>query len=107
MLSYIVFASSILYDNDFSNINKKIYIPTNICRRFYNKILVDFVNSIVPFDKYSLPKISSYKEDIDNLENPLKIFEGQTVYADDRDASKLNEEVQKILEYYNYEVINY
>jgi hypothetical protein len=100
-------AFAYLYDNDFSYINKKLYDPTNVCRRFYNKDLVDFVNTIIPFNKYSLPTITPYKEDIDNVKGSLTIFEGETIYADNGDDNKLNKEVEKIIELYNYEVITY
>ena len=34
------------------------YTKQNICRRFIDNKLIEFVNSAVPFEKYSLPKVS-------------------------------------------------
>ena len=77
------------------------YKASNICRRFHDSKLVKFVNSIIPFSKYDLPEIKSYKET--NNENCLKIFNGQCVYSGDDDI-KINKEVDKILTHYKYEV---
>ena len=36
---------------------KKIqYDNVNVCRRFQNKTLINFVNTLIPFDKYKLPQ---------------------------------------------------
>ena len=98
-------AFTYLIDNDFSYINKNLYPYTNICRRFYNNSLVNFINFIVPFDKYSLPKITPYKEDNDN-EKLVEIFSGKDVYANEIDETKINKEVEKIMDYYDEEVNN-
>jgi len=98
-------AFTYLMDNEFSYINKKSFECTNICRRFYHPELVDFVNSIVPFDKYSLPQIIPYKTSKDN-NNVVNIFTGKNIYANENDENKINSEVEKIMAYYDKEVID-
>lgn len=94
-----------LYKNELPNDTIKVtkYQPSNICRRFNNKKLINFVNSIVPFSKeeYSLPIIKSFNETIND--NSLVIFNGKTVYSCD-DDSKVQEEIDKIMKHYTNEV---
>jgi hypothetical protein len=99
-------AFTYLLDNDFSYIKKDIYEPQNICRRFYQNELINFVNSIIPFKKYSLQEITSWKPD-DNNESSLEIFEGDIIRVDEKDDCKINKEIEKIMEYYDKEVKNY
>jgi len=93
---------SYILDHDFSYINKNIYEPINICRRFYHPKLVNFVNNIIPFKNYSLTEITPYKEGV--YENPLILFEGNCIRANENDESKINNEIEKIMEYYIKEV---
>ena len=94
-----------LYKNELPNDTIKVtkYESSNICRRFSDKKLVNFVNSIVPFNKegYNLPKVHSFSE-TDN-ENSLTIFTGKTVYSHDEN-SKIHNEIQDIMKYYIDEV---
>ena len=92
-------------DNQFPYIDKKAFEYTNICRRFYHPELIKFVNAIVFFKKYSLPYITPYKELKDD-ENVINIFTGQNVYATENDENKINTEVEKIMTFYNKEVID-
>jgi hypothetical protein len=91
-------------NHEFSYIQKKQYQPTNICRRFYHNDLVNFINYIIPFSKYSLPEIKQYKQDDEPIKTHLKLFEGENVYANDTDENKINIEVEKILKLYDNEV---
>ena len=45
------------YQNEIININKLEY--TNYVRRFNDKLLIEFVNYMVDFEKYNLPKIEN------------------------------------------------
>lgn len=95
---------SFLYENELPNdtINVTKYKPSNICRRFNDKKLINFVNSIVPFsEEYSLPIVKSLNETIND--DSLVIFSGNTVYSQD-DDSKVQEEIDKIMEHYINEV---
>ena len=93
-----------LMNNDFPYISKISFQSTNICRRFYDQELVNFVNTIVPFDKYSLPNINPYKIEKD-YNNSVNIFTGLNIYSNEEDENKINNEVEKIMELYDKEVI--
>ena len=88
-----------MLNNECSYINKIICEKTNICRRFYHPELVNFVNDIIPFEKYELPKITPYKDakDYENTIIPIKIS---------NDSSEENK-INKIMEYYVSAVNNY
>jgi hypothetical protein len=91
--------------NDFQNINTIKDPSTNICRRFCDPSLVNFVNEMVPFEKYNLPKITPWKI-VELNENNVIVFEGKIMYGseDDYDLSK---EVETILAFYIIEVEKY
>lgn len=98
-----------LSENEFESINKIKFEPKNICRRFTHPILVDFVNSMIPFDNYNLPSIVPYKTDIDNLINePLIIFtDDKSINCDnkeDKNKVKINLAIEQIMEKFNNEV---
>lgn len=92
-------------NHEFSYIQKTQYKPANLCRRFYHNDLVNFINYIIPFSKYSLPEIEQYRDDDEPFKSHLKLFEGKVVCATDTNENKINEEVEKILKYYDNEVI--
>jgi hypothetical protein len=101
-------AFTYLLDNEFYNINKIIYPFTNICRRFSHPKLIDFVNNIIPFEKYNLNKIESNQIEInDNNSNvsPVIIFDGQPIYNTVKNDFIINEEIEKIMIHYEKEVI--
>lgn len=101
-------ALTYLMNNEITYITKILFESTNICRRFIHTELVDFVNSIVPFEKYSLPKIEPYKINLDMCkeEKVIEIFIGDNIFANEKDEFKLIKEVEKIMEFYDKEVIN-
>lgn len=81
-------------------------VPENKIMRFGNKELIDFVNSVIPFEKYNLPKIEKHpNKSEDNEFSKLTIFSGNTIYADSKDKNKINTEVQKIMYYFKKEVV--
>ena len=75
---------------------------TNICRRFTHPLLIDFVNYMVPFNKYSLPEIQQNNSTSNS--NPCCFFEGNSIYVNKKDGCTINEEVMKIMKYYEKEV---
>ena len=75
---------------------------TNICRRFTHHLLIDFVNYMVPFNKYGLPEIQQNNSTSNS--NPCCFFEGNSIYVNEKDECKINEEVMKIMKYYEKEV---
>jgi len=92
-------------DYDFSYINKYVYIPSNICRRFYHKDLIDLINNIIPFSKYKLQDVQPYKINDDDDNKHVIIFQGNNIYASDTDKNKINLEVESIMKYYDNEVL--
>ena len=102
-------AFTYLLENEFVNINKIIYPFTNICRRFTNQDLIEFVNTIIPFEKNNLNKIQSFQNEVNNQNtsnvSPVIIFEGCPIYDRDKNDFKINEEVEKIMFHYEKEVI--
>jgi hypothetical protein len=104
-ISYEENAFCYLIDNEFSNINKIIYPFTNICRRFYDNELVEFVNTVVPFGNFKLPSITPYK--IVDEENKEKSIEIINFYKKPFPDDKWDIEVDKIMEKYKYEVEKY
>jgi hypothetical protein len=77
---------------------KKIEPCVNICRRFSHPVLVDFVNYMIPFSKYNLPKLSSYERDNHNrLSNPLTVL---------FEKGSMNDQIDEIMVYYKKEVDN-
>ena len=82
--------------------------PTNICRRFIHPKLVEFVNFMIPFEKYGLPEIKPYEEYDEEETNPLIFFTSKK-FIDSTNKTHENEdkiikEVEKIMEYYENEV---
>ena len=94
-------------ENEFPSLNIVKLEPTNICRRFTHPILVDFVNFMIPFEKYGLPKITPYKIYDGKETNPIIFFTGKfidsTNKTDDNEI-KIFEEVRIIMEHYTNEV---
>ena len=75
---------------------KNIEPCVNICRRFSNTLLVDFVNYMIPFSKYNLPKITSYQRD-NRVSNPLTVL---------FEKGSMNDQIDEIMIYYKKEVEN-
>jgi len=99
------------WDNEFSSINTIKLEPTNICRRFTHPKLVDFVNFMIPFNKYNLPEIKPYKEyvysDKNNNDNPITFFDGKFIDPNlktEKNDELITSEVEKIMYHYELEV---
>ena len=95
-------------ENEFPLINKIRLEPTNICRRFIHPKLVEFVNCMIPFEKYGLPKIKPYKEYDGEESNPLIFFTSKN-FIDSTNKTLENEnkifkEIQEFMAYYDNEV---
>lgn len=109
-------------DKKYTNKNNITYI-VDICesenhiRRFHNKKFVNFVNKIVPFEKYNLKPITRICEDIDkcgyihedgdNNENPYRIIEMPKIYANEYDRKKIDNVLKIIIKYVDVEVKKY
>ncbi len=104
-LEYEKNAFTYLMNKDLSYINKKKEPFINECRRFTHPKLIDFVNNVVQFKKYSLVEIKPYEKNEANDDAIIK-FIGQNIYANEKDKVKISIEVEKIMEYYDNEVTN-
>lgn len=102
-----------LENNELPNINIVRNTGLNQVKRFHNIQFIDFVNDIIDFSKYNLPKISKicdnenckYKHENEVI--PYNIFEIPTIYADDKDEDKVEKLVEKIIKYMDTEINNY
>lgn len=76
---------------------------SNEVRRFTHPTLIDFVNKVIPFDSFGLPKIQAAVDvPRDNSSDPLVVFQAEAVYNDD---GKIVEAVEEIMELFHHEVI--
>jgi hypothetical protein len=94
-------------DNIFPSINTIKIDPTNICRRFTHPKLVEFVNFMIPFNKYNLPEIKPYKENINNDFEPITFFSGKFINPNlktEKNEELISSEVEKIMYYYELDV---
>ena len=84
----------------------------NIVKRFHNEKFIEFVNDIVPFEKYELPPIikicdGKCKYNHENEKIPYTIFEVPKIYANDYDEEKIDNVVKDIINYMDTEINNY
>lgn len=81
----------------------------NKIRRFGGDLLINFVNRLIPFNKYNLPPVTLHPEMKDNdfSNTDVQIFEGNTIYANTDDKCAIDVEVEKIMELYRAEVIDF
>lgn len=81
----------------------------NIVRRFSHQRLIDFVNSVIPFESYGLPSMTSpmgMKQD--THEHSLVIVKGKAVYADkSSDDESVVDAMTHIMDLYHKEVEEY
>jgi len=98
-------AFTYLMDKEFSYINKKREQFINECRRFTHPKLIDFVNNVVQFKKYSLVEVKPYENNEANDDVIIKFY-GKNIFANEKDKVKISIEVEKIMEYYDNEVTN-
>lgn len=79
--------------------------PENNIMRFGSEKLINFVNDVIPFEKYGLPHIEKHVDNKDDgKKSNLIIFNGQTIYATEKDKCRINIEIQHIMDYYKEEV---
>ena len=97
-------------ENEFPSINIIKLEATNICRRFINPKLIDFVNNMISFEKYNLPSITGYKEyteyNDENIE-PLIFFKGgriDVLNKNDKNEETISKEIEIIMSYYEKEI---
>ena len=84
----------------------------NKVMRFHNKHFINFVNNIIPFEKYGLPSITEIcdgccKYTHDNNIIPYNIFEVPKIYASEFDYIKIDRVIEKIIFFMNNEINKY
>lgn len=84
----------------------------NKVMRFHNKHFINFVNDIIPFEKYGLPPISkicdgSCKYTHENSIIPYNIFEVPKIYTSDFDYPKIDRVIERIISLMDKEVNKY
>ena len=103
---------SLEYENNFmtniKNINNDtlkidILSPININRRIKTKNMHSKINSIIDFNKYNIPTIA-IQDTLLDYENSFQIIESPIIYSNDNDILKVNNYVDKLLNYVDYEV---
>jgi len=106
-------------ENIFPNIHKKKDEPINICQRFKDPNLIDFVNNVVLFDEFGLPKIKM-NNCVENNNNECKniqfIKNMKSISNNDNDNNNnnnnnndnnnkyLDQNIKEIMKFYKYEV---
>lgn len=86
-------------------------VGINKVMRFHNKYFIEFVNDIIPFQKYNLPSITEIcdgnckylHEDI----KPYNIFEVPRIYSNDYDYDKMDMIIEQITSYMDIEIKKY
>ena len=77
---------------------------TNIVRRFSDPALVKFVNDLIPFESYDLPRMIA-EENSERVPGALTVFTAKTIYADQSEESEdVVEAVEEILKLFRKEV---
>jgi hypothetical protein len=94
--------------------NRNIISSTgvNIVMRFHNEQFIDFVNSVIPFEKYNLLPITGicngkcckYKACHKDTTKPYTLLQVPAIYSNDHDYKKIDDLINKIIEKVDYEV---
>jgi hypothetical protein len=104
---------------DTANLNSQIIKNTGInkCLRFHNTQFIDFINQIIPFQKYNLPEITEICDGNcryvhENDETPYNIFETPKIYSDvnyanDSDYYKMYKIIEHIKQQMDEEIQKY
>ena len=91
-------------------IKKTIYPNTNICRRFTDKSIITYINDRIPFNNYNLPSITPYIiSDNNDNNNNYEIISSIPIHSllEDKNKNAINDEINKIIDIYDKEVIDY
>lgn len=88
-------------------------IGRNKVKRFHNERFIEFVNKIIPFEKYQLPEISGICErnncefKHENDKDPYTVFELEQIYSNDYNYEKIDRNIDTIIEYMELEINRY
>jgi hypothetical protein len=84
----------------------------NEVRRFHNKQFIGFVNNIIDFEKYNLPKISGICDgsnceyNHNDNEKPYDIFEMPNIYLNDQKSENIEKTIITVILYMEKEIEN-
>ena len=103
-LSYEKNALTFLHDAELAGLKVIKCSAKNEVRRFSNPILIDFVNALIPFEKYDLPSMTPHKK-IEANQDCLTVFQAKTVYSDaDISDENVVEAINEIMNLFEKEV---
>jgi hypothetical protein len=84
----------------------------NKVMRFHNNHFINFINDIVPFEKFDLPKITGicngcckYKHE--NVITPYELFQIPKIYSNDLNHVKIDNTINDIIDFMNNEINKY
>ena len=100
--------NALTYLNHAEEAMMKVIKPdtTNIVRRFSDNNLIKFVNDLIPFEKYGLPKMVTESSHLIDDKKSLTVFTAnKTIYADkSQEDEDVIEAVQQIMDLFKKEV---
>lgn len=101
-----------LENNDLPHTNKILNIGENHVRRFHNVKFIKFVNNVIDFEKYQLKKVSAIcdgncKYTHENDIEPVTLLYHPKIYSDEKDNTKLNQLIDKLISYVRNDIQNY
>jgi len=103
-LSYEKNALTFLHDAELAGLKVIKSSAKNEVRRFSNPVLIEFVNALIPFEKYDLPYMTPHKK-IEANQDCLTVFQAKTVYSDaDISDENVVEAVNEIMNLFEKEV---
>jgi len=99
---------------DVNNLDSHIERSNGINKvmRFHNKHFINFVNGVIPFEKYGLPPITEIcdgcsKYTHENSIIPYNIFEVPKIYATEFNYPKIDRVTEKIISFMDKEINKY
>jgi len=101
-------ALTYLMDYEFPEPFEMIRFPyTNVNRRILGESrgsMIPFINRIVPFETFGLPPIE--QDYTEQTNESVVVITGKNIYKDDHDEEKITQEVNTLMDYYEFEVNN-
>ena len=99
---------------DVNNLDSHIERSNGINKvmRFHNKHFINFVNDVIPFEKYGLPPITEIcdgccKYTHENSIIPYNIFEVPKIYSSRHDYTEIDRVIEKIISFMDKEINEY
>lgn len=79
---------------------------SNVVRRFSDPRLVQFVNTMIPFERYSIPKMTAANV-VSESNDPLVIFKGRRIYANQsKEDETVIQAVTDIIDHITHEILH-